>query len=278
MLGCAQGALTKYPCPYCTAQIETPKKKKKKTSSKGTKKQQEDKDQSESSDDEDENQQNVKWVDGAMSANIVQEPNRDSNWNPIIQFPLKNIHFCTLHAFMRIFDRLLKSHIDYAFTMPTRERKVITIGKLEHLLNSIGCHGGNVKIEANKQASGMSHEVAQKVSMTGAKARRFSEKSASIENSKKTWGLWRQLCAITTDVDCPLPSLVNKRKQLWISFNKMVRIMNQSSTTTQERDAFQQHIVDFIQILIESWGESRVTHYMVRSPMTNSLLFLHLLY
>ena len=28
MLGCAQGALTKYPCPYCKAQIEVPKKKK----------------------------------------------------------------------------------------------------------------------------------------------------------------------------------------------------------------------------------------------------------
>lgn len=315
MLGCAQGALTKFPCPYCTAQIDTSKNKKstkkgkkqkqdkdqskssddeaethipsktkrsrkgRNVASKVTKKgkaQQEDKDESESSDDEDEHQANVKWADGAMSPNMLEEPNRDSNWNPIIKFPLKNIHFCTLHAFMRIFDRLLKCHIDYAFTMPTQERKVTAIGKVEDLLNSLGCHGGNVKIEVNKQASGMSHEVAQQVSMTGAKARRFLEKPASIDNSKKTWGLWRQLCAITTDVDCPLPTLVNIRKQLWINFNKMVRLMNQSSTTAQERAAFQQHIVDFTQNLIESWGESKVTHYMVgSSPMTNTLYFLN---
>ena len=183
MLGCAQGALTKYPCPYCKAQIEVPKKKK--TVQKGVqkvqsarskdqrkgKKQQEEKDQTDSSDDEDEHQSNAKWVDGVMSKDIVQEPNRDFDWNPIIRFPLKNIHFCTLHAFMRIFDRLLKCHIDYAFTMPTIDRKTAAIGRLEDLLNTLGCHGGNVKIEVNKNASGMSHEVAQQVSMTGAKAR-----------------------------------------------------------------------------------------------------------
>ena len=98
----------------------------------------------------------------------------------------------------------------------------------------------------------MSHEVAQQVSMTGAKARQFLEKPASIDNSKKTWGLWKELCAITTDVDCPLPCLVNQRKQIWIHFNKMVQIMNQSSTTTQERAAFQQHVAQFTQSLIAS--------------------------
>ena len=284
MLGCAQGALTKYPCPYCKAQIEVPKKKKtvqksvqkvqsarSKDQRKG-KKQQEEKDQTDSSDDEDEHQPNTKWVGGVMSKDIVQEPNRDSDWYPIIRFPLKNIHFCTLHAFMRIFDRLLKCHIDYAFTMPTIDRKIAAISRVEDLLNTLGCHGGNVKIEVNKQASGMSHEVAQQVSMTGAKARRFLEKPASIDNSKKTWGLWKELCAITTDVDCPLPSLVNQRKQLWIHFNKMVQIMNQSSTTTQERAAFQQHVAQFTQSLIASWGESKATHYMVGEKITNVLL------
>ena len=107
-----------------------------------------------------------------MRKDIVQEPNRDSDWNPIIRFPLKNIHFCTLHAFMRIFDRLLKCHIDYAFTMPTIDRKIATISRLEDLLNTLGCH------EVNKQASRMSHEVAQQVSMIGAKPRQFLEKSA----------------------------------------------------------------------------------------------------
>ena len=51
--------------------------------------------------------------------------------------------------------------------------------------------------------------------------------------------------------------------------------MNQSSTTTQERAAFQQHIAQFTQSLTASWGESKATHYMVGGKMTNALfLFL----
>ena len=158
---------------------------------------------------------------------------------------------------MRIFDWLLKCHIDYVFRMPTNERKATTISKLDDLFNSLGWHSGNVKIEVNKQVSWMWHEVAQQVSM---KARWFLEKPTSIDNSKKTWGLWKELCAITIVVDCPLPSLVNQHKQIWIHFNKMVQIMNQSSITTQEQAAFQQHVAQFTQSLIASWGESKATH------------------
>ena len=51
--------------------------------------------------------------------------------------------------------------------------------------------------------------------------------------------------------------------------------MNQSSTTTQERAAFQQHVAQFTQSLISSWEESKATHYMVGEKMTNALfLFL----
>ena len=52
--------------------------------------------------------------------------------------------------------------------------------------------------------------------------------------------------------------------------------MNQSSTTThQERVAFRQHVAQFTQSLIASWGESKPTHDMVGGKMTNALfLFL----
>lgn len=76
---------------------------------------------------------------------------------------------------------------------------VTAIGKVKQLLNSLDYHGGNVKIEVNKQAFGMSHEVSQQVSMIGAKARQFLEKLTGIDNSKKTWGLCKKLCAITTN-------------------------------------------------------------------------------
>ena len=43
---------------------------------------------------------------------------------------------------------------------------------MEDLLNSIGCHGGNISIVTQKNG-GDSHEIAQQVSMSGAKARHF---------------------------------------------------------------------------------------------------------
>ena len=82
---------------------------------------------------------------------------------------------------MQIFDRLLKLHIDYAFTMPDDCGKE-ALHNVEGLLSSLGCHGGNVKIVANKK-NGDNHEVAQQVSMSGVKARRFLAKPVRSRQS-----------------------------------------------------------------------------------------------
>ena len=85
----------------------------------------------------------------------------------------------------------------------------------------------------------MSHEVAQQVS----KERKFLKKPMSIENSKNKWDLWKKLCAVTTDVNCSsMPSQVNVCKWVWSTFNSMVQIIIQSSTTFEERVAFQHDI------------------------------------
>ena len=103
------------------------------------------------------------WVCSVLKCPIMEVPNRstkDKTWHPIINFPLTNVHFCTLHDFMRIFDRLLKLHIEYAFTMKPLSRSVEAIIIIEAILNSIGCHGGNVSIIGEVENM---HEVPQKV-------------------------------------------------------------------------------------------------------------------
>ncbi|RYA63368.1 hypothetical protein DD598_30415, partial [Enterobacter cloacae complex sp. 2DZ2F16B1] len=109
---------------------------------------------------------------------MLNAPDRDQKdhaWNPIFPFPLSNVHICTLHAFMRIFDRLLKLHIDYAFTMKPLENSQEAIERVEVLLNSIGCHGGNVSMVAAKNTR-KAHYIAQQVSMSGQNARLFLKK------------------------------------------------------------------------------------------------------
>ena len=51
--------------------------------------------------------------------------------------------------------------------MQGKERQHAALQKVEDLLNSIDCHGGNVRIVTDKKDSGLSYEIAQKVSMSG---------------------------------------------------------------------------------------------------------------
>lgn len=122
------------------------------------------------------------------------------------------------------------------------ERLKEALGKVEELLNSLGCHGRNVHIVVKKD-TGDKHEVAQQVSMSGGKSQRFFEKapkkptrrrSSPTEEQDKPWELWKELCKVTTDNEVD-PNIVNQRKQVWASFNKVLRLMNRSHTTKEQR-------------------------------------------
>ena len=182
MLGCKQGANSLYPCPFCMRGY------KKTGSKKGKKRAQviEEENENEDAQDEHSHVENREWDRSILHCPMLEEPDRsmkDTTWNPIIAFSLDNVHFCTLHAFMQIFDRLLNLHIDYAFTMKPIQRSREALSKVEELLNSLGCHGGNVQIVVQKN-TGDSHEVAQQVSMSGGKARRFFEKPPKKGNRR----------------------------------------------------------------------------------------------
>ena len=171
---------------------------------------------------------------------------------------------------MRIFDRLLKLHIDYAFTMKPAERSKQAIRRVEDILNSIGCHGGNVSIVTQKNNGADSHDIAQQVSMSGGKAKRFLQKPPPksgncVEHStppQQLWELWKDLCKCTTDND-PNPNFVNQRRHVWASFDKLVKLMTLSTTVEEHRRCFQNQLIQFTTAVTNTWGETNITHYMV---------------
>ena len=60
------------------------------------------------------------WKDGILSCDQSQSPSRDEEdleWNPILDIPLCQVHVCTLHARLRILDKLLMLHVNYAYNM-----------------------------------------------------------------------------------------------------------------------------------------------------------------
>lgn len=255
MLGCTQGANTPFPCPWCMGKVISKNKKCHHDDTFG----------------------NETWVGGVLQSPTLAPPNRDlvdKDWSPILPFPLANVHFCTLHAFMRVFDRLLKCHIDYAFTMHGKARQDEALSKVENILNEIGCHGGNVQIRVDKKISGVNHEVAQKVSMSGAKARRFLQRPPSkipkfptSNTSTKKWELWKDLCSCTTS-ECSNADIALLREKVWVDLNSVIRLMSLQITTQDQRQQFSEAVRNFTTSFVNAWGEVNVVHYIVSNLAT----------
>ena len=153
--------------------------------------------------------------------------------------------------------------------MPGKARQDEALSKVENLLNEIGCHGGNVQIRVDKKISGVNHEVAQKVSISGAKARRFlkippskAPKFLAPNTSTKRWELWKDLCRFTTSGGSD-PNLALLREKVWVDFNAVVRLMSLQITTPNERQQFTEAIRKFTTSFVNAWGEVNVTHYIV---------------
>ncbi|MCO5601293.1 hypothetical protein L7F22_055412 [Adiantum nelumboides] len=106
--------------------------------------------------------------------------------------------------------------------------------------------------------------------MNGAKTRRFFKKmskspmqvsKASVDlTSDKRWELWKDLCLCTTDKD-PNVEVANQRKLVWSSFQKVVQLMNLSSTTAEQREEFKKVLYEFTKAAKDGWFESKITHY-----------------
>lgn len=53
------------------------------------------------------------------------------------------------------------------------------------------------------------------------------------------------------------------REQVWANFNKVVRLMSQSSTSEEMRKQFQVELQSFMKAMVCTWGELNIVHYMV---------------
>ena len=133
--------------------------------------------------------QPTEWYQGILSCDRRSPPNRDINdseWAPILAIPLTRVHICTLHARLRILDKLLKLHINYAWNMEPVNRCESSIRDLEAVLSGIGLHGGMVTLYKDPRISGQTQNNPGKVCM-GGKAPTF--KSLQLNESNRMGGL-----------------------------------------------------------------------------------------
>lgn len=101
-------------------------------------------------------------VEQPIEPGAVEWVLEDPNWKPILLIPLERVHVCTLHAEIRILDKLLRMHIDYAYS-----NNEASIDECETLLSSMGFHGGDVHIKKDNEQSGGTRDVPVDVCMGG---------------------------------------------------------------------------------------------------------------
>lgn len=135
-----------------------------------------------------------------MSCNTNTPPNcdqQDSLWDPILDIPLSRVHICTLHARLRIMDKLLKLHINYAWNMEPEDLRKECISKLEDALSSLGLHGGAVTLSKYSKRSGQGQDNPNKVCMGGSKARHLLTNHTE-STSHTEFEIWKNICDCTT--------------------------------------------------------------------------------
>ena len=201
-----------------------------------------------------------------MSCDQNTPPNHDQHdkdWKPVLNIPLSRVHVCSLHARLRILDKLLKLHVNYAWNMEPVERREECVHALEVILSCVGLHGGAVSLKKDTKTSGLTQDNPSKICMGGAKTRHLLS-NHSESKSHTEFGIWKKICAVTTYKGNDA-ALGLKRARVWESLDHMVKLMEKPTLNSDEKDALKEAIKIFTKDMVDAWGETHITHYMVIS-------------
>lgn len=203
-------------------------------------------------------------------------PNRDSldtNFSPVFDIPLKNVHICTLHGLCRIIEKLVHLHIGFAWKIKDAQERKDAITALEKVLSEIGLHGGNVKIVKDMKKSSNEREVPLKPSIGGVKARRFLSKITTTDQAKATkptnvtyvskiqYQQWRRLHNAVKDQE---GASRNAKAEVWQTVDVLFQMCEKGKWTKQDRKRFQDNLQGLKKAFCTAWTSTQITHYMVR--------------
>ena len=97
--------------------------------------------------------------------------------------------------------------------------------------------------------------------MGGAKARLLL--SNHIESTTHTeFELWKKICDITTYKGNNANSGI-KRARVWKSLDSMIKVLEKGNLASTEVEELKEKINLFTYQMVDAWGETHITHYMV---------------
>ena len=115
----------------------------------------------------------------------------------------------------------------------------------------------------NTKRLGSTQDNPSKIYMGGAKARHLLS-NHSKSKSQTEFEIWKKICDVTTYKGNDA-ALGLKRAWVWESLDNMLKLLEKATLNNSEINALNQEIKIFTECMVEAWGETHITHYMVIS-------------
>ncbi len=105
--------------------------------------------------------------------------------------------------------------------------------------------------------------------MGGAKARRLlSNHTDALSHSD--FEVWKKVCDATTYRGNEA-SIGLKRARVWESCDAMVKLLERPTLSEGDIELFKASIRKFTELMVDAWGETHITHYMVSIRANNKI-------
>ena len=191
---------------------------------------------------------------------------KDVNWDPILPIPLSRVHFCTLHAFVRIVEKIVYAYICFAYTMQPKEESERACKELEKVLSEIGLHGGNVHIKKDEKKSGATGDIPCKPCFGGAKARNFfsaprNEQGEVITRFPQRFDGWKKVHYAVPDRTNNGTTRIAKAR-VWLELNSLALLLQKLSFEASDADNYKTAVDAFYNAMANAWGAHNITPYM----------------
>lgn len=215
------------------------------------------------------NSRKCSWHDGLFSKKISAKPltrkSTSGRWKPILDIPMDRVHFCTLHAFNRIIEKIVHLHFIHIWTIRDAALQKVAVDEMQKIVSLTGAHGGNVVIFKSEELSGKCNNVPNKPSFSGAHALKlFANNPTNVGHPRKLY----------VDVVNAEKNYINNgqskrdRLELWQSLDSLRSYFNQLRLTDEQSvKDFKTKIAAWGRLYIRCFGEHHVTHYVVRNKI-----------
>lgn len=209
------------------------------------------------------------WVGGLFANSVEPEPcdmRAHTRWRPILPIPLQRVHICTLHALVRLAEKIVHQHIIYVWNIQDQRLRATAIEQMEKSLSAIGAHGGNVEIRKDPKLSGSTGNVPQKPSFSGVVASRLFKPSVWSGNDKA----WKDICQAESN-NSGGGAHRRARAAMWQAFEEVLPYFSGLVLTAEQRVEFKVKIEIWGRAFLKAFGEEHVSHYMVSSLLFSRL-------